>query len=131
MIQSISTNEYAQAFLLVIKNTKKEKRDGVIKRFLEYIEKQGDKRKLEEIIKIIQEHIALENGKHHMEIISARPLSEKQLSAITEAEKNNCDSYSFSINRNLIAGIQLIVDRRYILDCSLAKITQTIFPSLK
>lgn len=106
---------YAKA--LAIADPKKFKMES----FLRLLEKNGDAKKLKEVIALAEKMLLAKNGNKKIVIETARPLKKK----IAIAKKG--DVVEEKISPGLIAGMKVIVDGERQLDFSMKNILDNIF----
>lgn len=117
---------YAKAFLAVIEKTPSNRRDEVIKRFLEVIQKSGDLKRVGKIVETINETLIRKGGGHLIKIEAAREFSKKLIAEISKNFSKQ-DQIEISINPALVAGTRITIDGERELDNSLTRKLHRLF----
>lgn len=94
--------------------------------FLKLLEKNGDMRKAKEIINLTETIFFNKTGRKKITLESARKLNETQRKELKFLETSG-DITEEKINKNLIAGIKIIINGNKQFDASLQKKLQNIF----
>lgn len=124
-MSKLKSKMYAKALVSLIldeKNLGNEKK--IIDNFIKLLQKNGDTKRIEEIISLAENLFSKRTGKRKVILEMARKIDTKNL--VKQFLKEG-DLLEEKINTELIAGIKIIVNNNQQLDFSLQKKLQEIF----
>lgn len=119
--------DYAKALveLLLLKATSVDEKK-LLALFLKLLEKNGDTGKAKEIIILAEALFFKKTGRKKIILETARKMDLKQRDSLASLIKEG-DIFQEKINKDLIAGVKIIVDNERQLDVSMLKKIQQIF----
>ncbi len=119
------TKEYAKALADIIsKEPSQSEQTKIVKNFLDFLKKNNDEKKAKEIIAMAQSMHLKKSGKRKVTIETARKINAKEL--IKPFLKDG-DVVEEKINKELIAGIKIIVNSEAQLDFSMLRKINNLF----
>lgn len=119
------SKDYANALVEILKDEKISDKK-ISQGFIKLLERQGDLKKSKEIIEVAEFLIAKKSGKKSVVIESARKLSEHQKNMLLK-NTDKQDIIKEKINKDLIAGVKIVVDGEKQLDQSMLKKINNLF----
>ena len=123
-----SSRLYARALSQLIAQTdRSHEAEKISKNFLALLKRNGDSRKIREIIQLTEIELAHQKGGRHIVVETARPMDDirKQLKAWLRPE----DIVEEKINSTLVAGVRLTIDGETQVDASLKSQLDQLFPA--
>jgi F0F1-type ATP synthase delta subunit len=104
----IKSKIYAQALVeLMLGNKTSEEETEIADKFLKFLEKNGDLRRVKEIISLAEDLFIKKTGRRKIILETARRVPEKE---IIEKISQTGDIVKKKINKDLIAGIKIIIN---------------------
>ena len=117
---------YARAFLEVADETPAHKLELLVKFFLEIVRKNGDWSGLNKVLKAVQGMAVKRSGGRVVKIETARSMRGDVAENLKKHFKEE-DSFEFSLNPDLLAGVRILIDEEKELDFSLNRKLKNLF----
>jgi F0F1-type ATP synthase delta subunit len=124
---NISAENYAQTFVDLLSDDPNQP-DKLVVSFCRVLWENNDFKKAEKIISRIEELLLKKEGRRKIEIYSVKPLAEKILAEFRKYFRPD-DKIENKINKNLLAGIKIMINGNRLIDVSLRKKINILFNS--
>lgn len=119
--------DYAKALVdLILQKGKPAEDKKILDNFLKILEKNGDIKKAKEITALAESIYFKKTGKKKIIIETARKIDQSQRNLLRSLEKEG-DITEEKINKELIAGIKIIINNEKQFDASMQRKLQKIF----
>jgi F0F1-type ATP synthase delta subunit len=119
-------SDYAKALAEILSNDKKIDGKKLFNGLVKLLERQGKLKKAKDIINLARFSLAKKQGKKLVVLESARKLSASQRESLSKFIEKG-DIVEEKINRELIAGIKIIIDNEKQLDQTIIKKINNLF----